>query len=79
MSPQRKLKWFREQGYTTQEIEELRQIVVNRWEESYRGANIGSQTATTTASATFSNQHRVRPATSQNQHKLTGRSVQNGL
>lgn len=35
MCPHRKLTWFADHGRTTDEIEELRQLVINRFDESY--------------------------------------------
>jgi hypothetical protein len=36
MCPDKKLKWFKERGWTTEAIEEVRQLVLRRWEESYK-------------------------------------------
>jgi len=36
MCPDKKLKWFEERGWTTEAIEEVRQLVLHRWEESYK-------------------------------------------
>lgn len=36
MCPDRKLKWFQDKGCPDQEIQAIRQLVVNRWTESYK-------------------------------------------
>jgi hypothetical protein len=36
MCPDKKLKWFEERGWTAEAIEEVRQLVLHRWEESYK-------------------------------------------
>jgi hypothetical protein len=36
MCPDRKLKWFKDRGRTTAQIEDIRKLVINRWEESYK-------------------------------------------
>ncbi|KAH8110930.1 hypothetical protein DFH11DRAFT_728116 [Phellopilus nigrolimitatus] len=35
MCPDRKLKWFRDRGWSTEAIEDVRQVVNKRWKESY--------------------------------------------
>lgn len=36
MSPYKKLQWFRDKGRTSAQVEEIRRLVINRWEESYQ-------------------------------------------
>ncbi|KAF8988141.1 hypothetical protein BDQ17DRAFT_1402226 [Cyathus striatus] len=35
MCPDRKLKWFKDHGCTTQQIKEIKKIVIKRWKETY--------------------------------------------
>jgi hypothetical protein len=36
MCPDKKLKWFEEHGWEPEAIEEVRQLVIQRWTESYK-------------------------------------------
>lgn len=36
MCPDRKLKWFKDRGRTAAQIEEIRKLVINRWEQTYK-------------------------------------------
>jgi hypothetical protein len=49
MCPNKKLKWFEDHGWALEAVEEVRQLVVKRWEESYKPA--GTVPATTPVSA----------------------------
>jgi hypothetical protein len=42
----KKLEWFRKRGWTPEEVEEVRQLVIRRWNESYKPVSV---TPTTTA------------------------------
>jgi hypothetical protein len=58
MSPHRKLDWFRERGYTTAEIEHLKNLVTERWNESYRHLDLGSEDVTPDTSFTTATEGR---------------------
>src|SRR5258708_1646355 len=36
MCPDRKLKWFKDRGHTTGQINDIHKLVINCWEESYK-------------------------------------------
>ena len=37
MCPDRKLKWFKDNGRTAIQIKEIKRVVIKRWDESYCG------------------------------------------
>ncbi|KAF9003602.1 hypothetical protein BDQ17DRAFT_1241971, partial [Cyathus striatus] len=38
MCPDRKLEWFKVHGYTTQQVQDITNIVMKRWETSYKSS-----------------------------------------
>lgn len=53
MCPDKKLVWFAEHGWDSEAIEEVRQLVIRRWNESYKPViAVVAATATTGASST---------------------------
>lgn len=36
MCPDKKLQWFEDHGYDSEDVEEVRKLVINRWNESYK-------------------------------------------
>jgi len=43
MCPDRKLKWFKDNGRTGLQIKEIKKMVVKRWQESYHGVEDETQ------------------------------------
>jgi hypothetical protein len=52
MSPDKKLAWFARAGWTSDEIQEVRDLVVRRWNESYRPSTTQDQGIPASASIT---------------------------
>lgn len=48
MSPDRKLDWFRNKGWSKAEIKEVRCLIVVRWDESYVSVSTPAATVSTT-------------------------------
>ena len=39
MCPHMKLKWFKKHGYTATQMRDLKKLVLNRWDQSYKPAS----------------------------------------
>jgi len=37
MCPDKKLKWFKDHGHSAAQIREIKKMVTNRWNETYKG------------------------------------------
>jgi len=37
MCPDKKLKWFKDHGHSAAQIHEIKKMVTNRWNETYKG------------------------------------------
>ncbi|KAJ7433236.1 hypothetical protein B0H11DRAFT_1939659 [Mycena galericulata] len=44
MCPDKKLQWFKDRGWTREDVEELRSLVVRRWEKSYKAKALQTTT-----------------------------------
>ena len=51
MCPDQKFNWFREQGRTAAQIEDICKMVINQWNESYNSSLNISVTNTTAVAA----------------------------
>jgi hypothetical protein len=43
MCPDRKLKWFKDNGRSSQQIKEIKKAVIARWKESYVSGKVSNQ------------------------------------
>jgi len=39
MCPDKKLKWFKDHGHTAAQIRDIKKMVIERWDETYKGEN----------------------------------------
>jgi hypothetical protein len=37
MCPDKKLKWFKDHGQTAAQIQDIKKMVIERWDETYKG------------------------------------------
>ncbi|KAF8218824.1 hypothetical protein L208DRAFT_1066469, partial [Tricholoma matsutake] len=40
MCPDKKLKWFKDHGQTAAQIQDIKKMVIEHWDETYKGENL---------------------------------------
>lgn len=61
MTPDKKLEWFRSRGWSEEDIQRVKNLAVNRWEESYKQYSFSPPVAAPSTSTSSSETPPTRP------------------